>query len=160
MKWIQTSIIICLIVIIGALLNIAFQNQVSIPIKISSGVERLSPEDHIKEENIKVYEDKVIINIQNPQWAGFTNTNSMDPIIDEYANSIQIIPVKEEEIHIGDIVSYESDYAEGRIIHRVVFVEKDEFGTYYYIKGDNNIFRDPGRIRFEQIRRVTVGILY
>jgi len=160
MKWMQIVLIVLLIAVIGVLLNIAFQNKVSIPIKIASGVERISPEDHIKEENIHIYNDRVIIDIQNPQWAAFTDTNSMDPIIDEFANSIQIVPKNESEMKVGDIVSYKSEYSSGIIIHRIVDMSKDEAGTYYYLKGDNNIFKDPGRIRFDQVRRITIGILY
>ena len=84
----------------------------------------------------------------------------MDPIIDEHANSIQIIPKNLEEVHLGDIISYKSDFSSGVIIHRVVFIGQDEEGTYYYLKGDNNIMRDPGRVRFNQLRRITVGIIY
>ncbi|MBC8500815.1 MAG: hypothetical protein ISS25_02055 [Nanoarchaeota archaeon] len=160
MRVLPLVFIFAMLTVIVVLLNIAFHNQVSIPIKVSSAAERLSPSDHIKEENVHIYDDRVIIDIKNPQWAEFIDTNSMDPIIDEYANSIQIIPIEQEEVHIGDIVSYESEYATGTIIHRVVSIGEDDLGAYYYLKGDNNIFRDPGRVRFDQIRRVTVGIIY
>ena len=138
----------------------AFEAGITIPTPKLSGVERLSPPDHIKEENIHVYSDRVIIDIQNPEWATFTPTNSMDPIIDVGANSIQIVPQNESIIGLGDIASYESVYAEGTIIHRIVHVGKDELGTYYHLKGDNNILKDPGKVRFDQIRRITVGIIY
>ncbi len=122
--------------------------------------EKASPYDRISESMIKVEKDKVSINIQNAEWSRFTDTNSMDPIIDEAANAIQIVPKSEAEIHIGDIVSYVSDYADGIIIHRVVEIAYDEKGWYCIMKGDNNPRIDPGKIRFSQIRRVVVAIIY
>ena len=51
-----------------------------------------SPSDWILERQIKVYDDKVIIDLLNPIWAKFTNTNSMDPFLDEDSNAIEILP--------------------------------------------------------------------
>ena len=160
MKWLIYTLNTVLLIVILTLFYIAFESKAEIPASIISGEEQLSPEDHIKEEDIHVYDDRVVIDIVNPYWASFTDTNSMDPIIDEDANSIQIIPQNLEDVHVGDIISYESEYANGVIIHRVVFKGQDEQGIYYYLKGDNNVMRDPGRVRFDQLRRITVGIIY
>ncbi len=121
--------------------------------------ERVSPFDWISEDNIHLYKDRVVIELNNPQWAVFTDTNSMDPVIDLGTHAIEIIPESTEEIHVGDIISYNSDYAEGTIIHRVVEIGND--GEWYSrTKGDNNPFVDPGKIRFDQIQRVLVAIIY
>lgn len=121
--------------------------------------EQDSPYNWIKESQIKVYQDKVEIQLSNAQWATFTNTNSMDPILDEDSHAIQIIPTSIKDIHVGDIVSYESRYAEGVLIHRVISLGND--GEWYAIvKGDNNSTADPGRIRFNQIKRVLVAVIY
>ena len=122
--------------------------------------EKLSPYDRIKEEQIHVYDDKIIIDIKDAEWATFSDTNSMDPLIDMGANAIEIIPKTEADIHVGDVVSYESEYADGIIIHRVIEIGKDEQGTYFVMKGDNNPMQDPGRIRFNQIKRVLVAVIY
>jgi hypothetical protein len=122
--------------------------------------ERPSPNDWIPESDIYVYDDKVIIDIEDAQWATFTDTNSMDPVIDLGANAIEVVPKSPGQIQVGDIVSYESKYASGTIIHRVVEVGQDSEGWFAIMKGDNNPTPDPGRIRFEQIRRVVIGILY
>jgi len=122
--------------------------------------EKSSPADRIKEDQIKVYEDRVVIQISNAKWAGFTDTNSMDPFIDEESNAIQIVPESEEEIQVGDIISYESELLDGMIIHRVVLIGEDENGKYFIAKGDNNPEPDPEKIRFNQIRRILVGVLY
>jgi len=119
-----------------------------------------SPYDRIKEEQIHVYEDRIIIDLDNAEWATFTDTNSMDPVIDEGANAIEIVPKSINEIHPGDIVSYESSYVDGTIIHRVKSVGYDPEGWYAIMQGDNNPTEDPEKVRFEQVRRIVVAIIY
>ena len=119
-----------------------------------------SPYDWIKPSQISVYNDRVVIKINNPEWSIFTNTKSMDPVIDSTSNAIEIIPQKESQIHLGDIVAYESKYKEGIVAHRVIDISHDAFGWYARLKGDNNDDTDPGKVRFEQIKRVVVGIIY
>ncbi|MFH2020490.1 MAG: S26 family signal peptidase [archaeon] len=123
-------------------------------------VERPSPYDWVPENKISVEKERIVVNIEGAQWSKFTDTNSMDPVIDEGANAIQIVPKDLGQIHVGDIVSYESDYADGTIIHRVVEIGYDDIGWYCLMKGDNNSNNDPGKIRFSQIRRVVVAIIY
>ncbi len=120
--------------------------------------EQLSPADHIQESQIKVYKDKIELDVQNAIWSKFTNTNSMDPFLDEGANGIEIVPTSEEQIHVGDIISYESK--DNIIIHRVVKIGQDEQGTYFIVKGDNNPVQDPEKVRFNQIKGILVGIIY
>lgn len=122
--------------------------------------EKNSPFDWIKEDQIHVYNDKIIIDLKDAEWATFTDTNSMDPIIDYGANAIEIVPKNESYIHLGDIVSYKSDYASGTIIHRVIEINQDEEGWYCRTKGDNNPDIDPGKIRFSQIQRLVVAVIY
>ncbi|MBU0666686.1 MAG: hypothetical protein ABIC91_07355 [Nanoarchaeota archaeon] len=130
------------------------------PFSFDASPERASPSDWIKEEQIEVWNDRIVIDLKGAYWAAFTNTNSMDPIIDEHANAIEIVPENEAQIEVGDIVSYESEYADGTIIHRVIYKGQDEKGTYFIMKGDNNPSSDPGKIRFNQIKRVLVAIIY
>ena len=122
--------------------------------------EKPSPKDRISEDQIRVTKDRIEINLKDAQWASFTDTNSMDPIIDSEAHAIEIIPEKEKDIQVGDIVAYESEYADGSTIHRVIYKGEDEKGTYFIMKGDNNPTSDPGRVRFSQITRVVVAIIY
>ena len=46
------------------------------------------------------------------------------------------------------------------VIHRVKEIGKDIEGWYLKAKGDNNEREDPERIRFSQIDRVVVAIIY
>jgi hypothetical protein len=122
--------------------------------------ERFSPQDWVKEDHIHVYNDTVIIDQQGVEWASFTDTNSMDPLIDSNTNALEIVPKSPDQLKEGDIISYESEYATGTIIHRIVEIGSDDQGWYCRTKGDNNNDVDPGNIRFSQIKRVLIGIIY
>ncbi|MFT4344034.1 MAG: signal peptidase I [Candidatus Woesearchaeota archaeon] len=123
-------------------------------------IDRLSPSDIISQEQIRVYSDRVVIYIDNPRWATFTDTKSMDPVIDSGAFALQIVPERPEQIHEGDIISFRTPYADGVIIHRVIETGVDEFGWYARTKGDNNPAPDPGKVRFESITKQLFGIIY
>lgn len=116
-----------------------------------------APSDWIKQEQIKVEKDRVIINIKDASLSRYAPTGSMLPVLNEHTNGIKIIPHSPEEIKIGDIVTYENKNK--LIIHRVIDKGIDEQGTYFILKGDNNSVSD-GKIRFKDIRYVTIGILY
>ena len=115
------------------------------------------PSDRLTEDNIEIYDNKVVINVEGASISEYADTNSMLPIIDEGANGIRIQPKSEDEIKVGDIISFEQDGM--LIVHRVVEIGEDSEGKYFVTKGDNNAFSD-GKIRFEQIRYVTIGVLY
>lgn len=82
----------------------------------------------------------------------------MLPVLGQGSHALQIVPKFPEDVHIGDIVSYELDGAV--IIHRVIGTGADEEGQYFITKGDNNPEPDPEPVRFSQIDRVVIGILY
>jgi len=120
--------------------------------------ERNSPKDRISEQQINVYDDRIIINLDNAEWSSFADTNSMDPFIDKGANGIEIKPKSAYDIQVGDVISY--NYEGSLIIHRVVEINQDKSGIYYLTKGDNNVAKDPVKVRFEQVNGVLVGVLY
>ena len=124
----------------------------------SSSPEVPSPKDRIKPTQIHVYKDEIVIDLENAEWATFPNTNSMDPLFDAGSNAIEIVPRSPQEIQVGDIVSYETEF--GTIIHRIIEVGQDEEGWYAIFQGDNNPIPDPERVRWSQIRRVIVAIIY
>lgn len=122
-------------------------------------VERPSPSDWIQESQIEMQPEGVFIKLNNPQWAILANTNSMDPGFDEDSHLIQEIPRSENDIQVGDIISYESPLGFS-IVHRVVEKSSDEDGTYFIARGDNNPGPDPWKIRWPMVTRVTVAIIY
>jgi hypothetical protein len=149
----------------GTLLNSGINGLVNTPSIETQGDNsetrnKPSPMNYFSESQIKVYKDRVILDAQNIQWATFTDTKSMLPTISNESNALQIVPVCPDEIALGDIVSYVSQYADGIIIHRVVFIGNDDEGIYFILKGDNNPTSDPGKIRCSQIQRKVVAIIY
>ena len=116
-----------------------------------------SPSDFIDEESIIVLSDKIIIKVNNASLSNYADTGSMNPVFDIGANGIRIKPDSEEQINMGDIVSFE--YGDELIVHRVIEKSFDDEGVYFITKGDNADFPDR-KIRFEQIKYITVGVIW
>jgi len=124
-------------------------------------IERPSPEDHITTGQIEVYQDKVVLDLKNTIFAQFTDTNSMDPVLDEKSNALEVRPESTADVQEGDIIAYQNSCTgTSTIIHRIIKQGKDQLGTYYIVKGDNNPRADPCLVRFGDIKGVVVGILY
>jgi len=116
-----------------------------------------APFDFIEENQIKVYNDKIVISINGASIGRYADTGSMRPVLDAGSNGIRIVPKNEEEIHIGDIITFEDEL--GLIIHRVIDKGIDENGVYFITKGDNNPISD-GKVRFEEVRYKTIGVIW
>jgi len=114
-----------------------------------------APGNWIKIDQIQVIGDSVLINIPNASISSYAPTGSMKPVLDQSSNGIRIIPSSPEKIEVGDIVTF----GEENIVHRVIEKGVDEGGYWFITKGDNNQAND-GKIRFEDIKYVTIGILY
>lgn len=125
-----------------------------------SGTEQPSPSNWIEEEQITVLKDRVVIYIDNPTWARFADTNSMDPLLDIGSHGVEIKPDSPEQIMIGDIIAYERDDFDGVVVHRVVDIGQDDEGHYFITKGDNNNVSDGIKIRFNQIKGVLVAVIW
>jgi|SRR3989344_6920920 len=133
--------------------------DLNIPLSFSETRELDSPSDWIKEEQITLSDNSVSVEINGAAIAKFANTNSMDPIIDEYSSGIEIKPEYPQQIKKGDIIVYDKG-EDKNIIHRVVDIGSDEQGIYYLVKGDNNDVIDQVKVRFLDIKYVLVGVLY
>ncbi len=71
-------------------------------------------------------------------------SNSMNPVI--YKNDLILIDsVKEEEIEVGDIISYKIN--DEIITHRIIKIENEEFLT----QGDNNSSQDNWSVKYEDV---------
>jgi len=114
-----------------------------------------APGNWIKINQIQITGDSILINIPNASISSYAPTGSMKPTFDQYSNGIRIIPSSAEQIDVGDIVTFGAD----NIVHRVVEKGIDEEGYWFVTKGDNNQVSDE-QIRFDDIRYVTIGVLY
>lgn len=126
----------------------------------SSLFDKPSPGDWIKEDQIYIYQDRIVIFLPNPTVSFFADTNSMDPSIDFTANGIEIKPQSPEQIQVGDIIVFKPNLNKNEyIVHRVIEIGTDELGWYCITKGDNALQND-GKIRWPQVEAVMVIIIY
>jgi signal peptidase I len=116
-----------------------------------------APADFVAGSNIHVYENSVVIDIENASISKYAATGSMIPVLNENSNGIRIFPNSEEDIPRGDIITFKR--GEDLIVHRVIKEGNDELGEWFITKGDNSPAED-GKIYFSDIRYVTIGILY
>ncbi len=130
-----------------------------------------SPYDHIKEDQIHVYGNKVVIDFRNRSftWSRYADTNSMDPVFDYGHNGIEVVPKSQEEIHAGDVLVYR--HGNSLIPHRCIEIGFDTRGWFCKVKGDNNKYPDPVTIRFNDgrttlqdneafVEYILVGVIY
>ena len=152
-----SALLVTLVMVILLSLGVLSLTEKQIPSGLMVGKEISSPSDWVKENQIKVYPDSVILNIPQSSWASFTDTNSMDPFIDAGANAIQIKPLP-GQVGVGDVIAYHS--TSGTIIHRVIERGIDENGIFYLVKGDNNASPDSMKVRDNDIVGVVVAVVY
>ncbi|HLD37717.1 MAG TPA: hypothetical protein VJA86_03960 [Candidatus Nanoarchaeia archaeon] len=107
--------------------------------------------------NIQVYDDRIVISIEHAMLGAYADTGSMIPVLDDKTIGIKVIPASDDEIRIGDIITFQRDGI--LVIHRVVEKGTDKNGTYFITKGDSNLFND-GKIRFEDIEYKTIMLIY
>jgi hypothetical protein len=116
-----------------------------------------APSDWVSEEDIIILEDRVILKIDGTTLSSYVDSGSMLPVLDEGANGIRVVPENEDDVGVGDIVSFR--IAGILVVHRIVERGVDDEGVYFVVKGDSNLIGD-GRIRFEDIEYVTIGVIY
>ncbi len=115
-----------------------------------------TPNDWISEDDIIIFDDMILLRIANATLSSYSDSGSMRPIFDEGANGIRIVPKNADEINVGDIVSYRFEGI--LVVHRVIEKGFDN-DTYFIMKGDNNFVND-GKVRFEEIEYVTIGVIW
>lgn len=92
----------------------------------SSLFDKPSPHDHISENNIEVYNDRVVIYVQDARISSYLPTKSMDPTIDVGANGIEIPVTSTDQIYVGDIISFKEEDESNLIVHRVIEIGYDK----------------------------------
>lgn len=85
---------------------------------------------------------------------------SMYPTLWGDSFQVYVRPENNSEIEDGDIIVYNPPDKDYGIVHRVIKVSEDDEGWYVYTKGDNNIARDPYRIRYDWIEGLLIGVTY
>jgi hypothetical protein len=142
--------------ILGMIVISFLQAGIEKPLGISfSEAINNAPGDWIKTSQIQITGNSIVINVPNASISSYAPTGSMRPVLDQGSNGIRIVPSSPEQIEIGDIVTF----GEENIVHRVIEKGEDAEGYWFITKGDNNPSEDK-KIRFGDIKYVTIGILY
>ncbi len=80
---------------------------------------------------------------------------SMVPNINVYDVIVDVKVDKPEDIKINDVITFNSSIpgvAGGTVTHRVIAINKDTSGNYYFqTKGDNNLVEDGVNVEFSNI---------
>jgi hypothetical protein len=116
-----------------------------------------APYDFVKEDQIEILDDKIIIHVDKASISRYADTGSMVPTLDDKSNGLRIVPEKIEDIHVGDIITYQD--GNNLIVHRVIEIGADNDGVYFIPKGDSNNVSDK-KIRFDDIKYITIGIIW
>lgn len=91
---------------------------------------------------------------------GIKNTNSMEVIIDEGHLAIIEDKPNKDDLIVGDIILFfRVKDLNPRVLHRIIQIDSDRAGWYAICRGDNVIW-DDGKIRYQDISGLCVGILY
>ena len=122
-----------------------------------STADRASPAKRIKINDVRVFEDRIVIYLNDSMVSKFMDTKSMDPLLDSNSIGIETVP-KEGSLQIGDVIAYETPT--GTLIHRIIHIEYKDNEILYYTQGDNSPTPDPEPVTFDQIKAVLVGVLY
>ena len=158
MRWLYKLFILTLVLLVLVSVGVFSLSDAHLSVPFMGAQDKPSPGSWVKEDQIKVYQDRIELDIPKASWARFTNTKSMDPVFDESAHALEILPDDADAINIGDIISYRS--SSGILVHRVVDKGSDEQGRYYIVKGDNAPLRDPFKVRFNEVKGVVVAVIY
>jgi hypothetical protein len=132
-------------------------SEIEFPLGFEDRYSSESPSDYLGEEEIIVFDNMVVIMVNDASISRYADSGSMEPVLDSNSNGIRISPENESEIHVGDIVTYRDGLS--LVVHRVIERGEDAEGIYFITAGDNNDFADS-KIRFSDIRYKTIGILY
>ncbi len=121
----------------------------------------LAPEDRIRDDNIQVFNDRIVIDLadlkgRKVSWSSYADTESMIPTLDNGCNGLEFVPASPKDLHEGDVIAFEKNNR--LIIHRIQKIGQDKEGWFAITKGDNNQYTD-GKVRWAEVRYVTFGII-
>ena len=71
-----------------------------------SGFGVSAPNDWVSEKDIIIFDDMIVLRVENATLSSYAGTGSMKPVFDKGANGIRVVPGSADEIDVGDIVSY------------------------------------------------------
>ena len=128
---------------------------------ILGNIARLAPHNRIGEEDITVFDDRIIIDLKSlkgrkTSWSTYADSGSMRPTLGKGCNGLEFVPKTPQEVYEGDIIAFSKNG--GLIVHRVIQTGYDTEGWFAITQGDSNEFSD-GKVRFDQTEYITYAII-
>lgn len=117
------------------------------------------PSDTIKQEQINVYTDRVVIEQEGIMFAPVADSYSMGDLLPPGSHTLEIKVKDYSDVKIGDVISFYEPSVDKVIMHKVVDINSDESGWYCITKGTNNRREDPWKVRINNIKGKLVGVL-
>ena len=91
---------------------------------------------------------------------GFTNTNSMEPWIDEGHVGIFSPVVNKKNLVVGDLPLFlRRQDSNPAVLHRIIEIGSDSQGWYCITRGDNVVWPD-GKLRYDDIYGLLRAVIY
>ncbi|MBI4145418.1 hypothetical protein HY493_04415 [Candidatus Woesearchaeota archaeon] len=139
----------------------------SVPVPVETAQAVFGPNDvpgpitSLLASQVHVFNDRVEIDMGDMIPAVFTDTDSMGHTLDQGTIALEQTITDPRQVQVGDIVSYKTPLApDAIIIHRVIEIGNDEEGVFYIFQGDGLSEPDPAKVRFSQLQREVIGLLY
>lgn len=117
-----------------------------------------SPSDIVKDSDIDLFTNKLIIDIPGLSVVSYKDSQSMLPLLTNSSHGIRVKPQSQFDIQLGDIISF--NMSNMTVVHRVIDVKSDEKGLYFVTQGDNSAVTDKNKIRFDDVEWKLIGVLY
>ncbi len=122
---------------------------------LDSVKERDTPKDRIKEEDIQLRHNSVIINIPGASLSKLDDKSSRESLFSSHSEGLVMNVSSPSELKAGDIVSYFSPSKQMMVYGRISHIGEDKEGWYAQFSSEGR-----RRIRFNRIEKVVVAVLY
>jgi len=124
----------------------------------------MMPCSRLSLKNLKIYEDNTAYFGERTIYVTHSiGYGSMRPYSDINITILYWKKQPTDKICVGDVISYKKSCVSNdnsTIHHRIIAENKDENGTYYIAKGDNNPTQDGCKVRPQDIIGIDVGVIY
>ncbi|MCF7910484.1 hypothetical protein K9L16_02320 [Candidatus Pacearchaeota archaeon] len=160
LRKIEVGILLGVLIINLFLVFFLFKGGITSYVVLSDNgkVPKALPSNFLNKTQIFADSEKVCLYIEDARLSEYTDSSSMLPVLGKNSTGINLKPASADEIHVGDIISFRNKQGE-IFVHRVIEKGLDSQGVYFITKGDNNLF-DDGKVYFEEIDSVLIGIIY
>ena len=120
--------------------------------------EQVESVSQIPFESIKVYPSDVRINYPGLRYAR-VKSNSMAPLITDTSTVLERAPSSQDDIHVGDVISFYEPSVDDVVLHLVTRIEKTQGKNTYRTKGLANENEDAWLVPYDNVKGILVGIV-